>query len=232
MVDEIDNKQNDYELAGIGTAELAGIGAAESAAELISNDHNKNGEQTEETVGLLGGISLIVGTMIGSGIFASSSAVAVYAGSVGMTLAAWVGCGVLVLMASLCYVELGVAIPKSGAEYDYIMEALGEIPAFLFTFFSTIIIRPLAVAAILLSTGNYIVEPVFGLDCEPANNVLIAKVLGALFLGEITPEDNIITDVYLFQSEYLYSSFKTDYFELIAKYLKLFAEKMNGLVSI
>ena len=226
MVDEIDNKQNDYELAGIGTAELAGIGAAESAAELISNDHNKNGEQTEETVGLLGGISLIVGTMIGSGIFASSSAVAVYAGSVGMTLAAWVGCGVLVLMASLCYVELGVAIPKSGAEYDYIMEA------FLFTFSSTIIIRPLAVAAILLSTGNYIVEPVFGLDCEPANNVLIAKLLGALFLGEITPEDNIITDVYLFQSEYLYSSFKTDYFELIAKYLKLFAEKINGLVSI
>ena len=49
MVDEIDNNQNDYELAGIGTAELAGIGAAESAAELISNDHNKNGEQTEET---------------------------------------------------------------------------------------------------------------------------------------------------------------------------------------
>lgn len=178
MADGIDNKHNDFEL--------------QTATELINNDENKNGEKIEKTVGLLGGTSLIVGTMIGSGIFASSSAVAVYAGSAGMMLVAWVGCGILVLMASLCYVELGVAIPKSGAEYAYILEAFGEIPAFLFTFSSTIVIRPLAVAAILLSAANYIVEPVFGLDCEPANKVLIAKLLGALFLGEIMPEDIII----------------------------------------
>ena len=62
--------------------------------------------QMEKAVGLVGGISLIVGTMIGSGIFASASAVANYSGSVGMTLLVWVGCGVLSMMASLCYVEL------------------------------------------------------------------------------------------------------------------------------
>ena len=140
--------------------------------------------QMEKTVGLVGGISLIVGTMIGSGIFASASAVADYSGSVGMTLFVWVGCGVLSMMASLCYVELGVSVPKSGAEYAYLLEAFGEIPAFLFTFVSAIILRPASVAAILLTAGNYVVEPFFGSDCESANKMLTAKLLAAAFLGE------------------------------------------------
>ena len=144
--------------------------------------------QMEKAVGLVGGISLIVGTMIGSGIFASASAVADYSGSVGMTLLVWAGCGVLSMMASLCYVELGVSVPKSGAEYAYLLEAFGEIPAFLFTFVSAIILRPASVAAILLTAGNYVVEPFFGSDCESANKMLTAKLLAAAFLGETDEE--------------------------------------------
>ena len=143
-----------------------------------------NVRQMEKSVGLVGGISLIVGTMIGSGIFASASAVANYSGSVGMTLLVWVGCGVLSMMASLCYVELGVSVPKSGAEYAYLLEAFGEIPAFLFTFVSAIILRPASVAAILLTAGNYVVEPFFRSDCESSNKILTAKLLAAAFLGE------------------------------------------------
>ena len=151
-----------------------------SEVDLQKND----GQEMEKTVGLVGGISLIVGTMIGSGIFASASAVAEYSVSVGMTLIVWVGCGILAMLASLCYIELGVSIPKSGGEYSYLLEAFGEIPAFLFSFVSAIILRPASVAAIVLATGNYIVEPFFGLDCEPTNKILIAKMLAAAFLGE------------------------------------------------
>ena len=87
-------------------------------------------QEMEKTVGLVGGISLIVGTMIGSGIFASASAVAENSVSVGVTLIVWVGCGIVAMMASLCYIELGVSIPKSGGEYSYLLEAYGEIPLF------------------------------------------------------------------------------------------------------
>ena len=151
-----------------------------SKVDLQRND----GQEMEKTVGLVGGISLIVGTMIGSGIFASASAVAEYSVSVGMTLVVWVGCGVLALLTSLCYIELGLSVTKSGGEYSYLLEAFGEIPAFLFSFVSAVILRPASVAAIVLATGNYIVEPFFGLDCEPTNKILIAKMLAAAFLGE------------------------------------------------
>ena len=53
-----------------------------SKVDLQTND----GQEMKKTVGLMGGVSLIVGTMIGSGIFASASAVAEYSVSVGMTL--------------------------------------------------------------------------------------------------------------------------------------------------
>ena len=151
-----------------------------SKVDLQRND----GQEMEKTVGLVGGISLIVGTMIGSGIFASASAVAEYSVSVGMTLVVWVGCGVLALLTSLCYIELGLSVTKSGGEYSYLLEAFGEIPAFLLNFVSTMILRPASVAAILLTAGNYIVEPFFGLDCELINKILIAKLLAAAFLGE------------------------------------------------
>ena len=151
-----------------------------SEVDLQEND----GQEMGKTVGLVGGISLIVGTMIGSGIFASASAVAEYSVSVGMTLVVWVGCGVLALLTSLCYIELGLSVTKSGGEYSYLLEAFGEIPAFLFSFVSAVILRPASVAAIVLATGNYIAEPFFGLDCEPTNKILIAKMLAAAFLGE------------------------------------------------
>ena len=81
------NKKLDFSLSEMG-----------SKVDLQTND----GQEMEKTVGLVGGISLIVGTMIGSGIFASASAVAEYSVSVGMTLVVWVGCGVLALLTSLC----------------------------------------------------------------------------------------------------------------------------------
>ena len=163
------NKKLDFSLSEMG-----------SKVDLQTND----GQEMEKTVGLVGGISLIVGTMIGSGIFASASAVAEYSVSVGMTLVVWVGCGVLALLTSLCYIELGLSVTKSGGEYSYLLEAFGEIPAFLLNFVSTMILRPASVAAILLTAGNYIVEPFFGLDCELINKILIAKLLAAAFLGE------------------------------------------------
>ena len=84
----------------------------------------------QRKLGLVSGICLIVGTMIGSGIFASPRYVMENSGSVGLTLIVWSLCGGLAMLGALSYAELGTMIPLSGAEYVYLLEGFGALPAF------------------------------------------------------------------------------------------------------
>ena len=141
----------------------------------------------EPTLTLLDGVMIIVGVMIGSGIFISPASVLVKAGSVGFSLIAWVGSGIIALFASLCYVELGTMIPKSGGEYTYLNESFGEIFAFVFNFANNIMIKPAMIAIIILTFGEYLVEPFITVGCSPEIRSTIVKLLAALCLGkEIT----------------------------------------------
>ena len=120
----------------------------------------------KKTLTVLGGIGLVVGSIIGSGIFLSPKGVLVNTGSVGLSLIVWVLCGFCALFGALCYVELGTAIPKSGAEYAYLFEAfkaspLGGILAFLYAWTATLIIRPSAVAIIAMIFAEYVSKPFY-----------------------------------------------------------------------
>ena len=66
----------------------------------------------KRTVGLFSGISLIVGTMIGSGIFVSPTGLLDRTGSVAMSLVVWTACGVVSMFGALAYAELGTMIPR------------------------------------------------------------------------------------------------------------------------
>lgn len=112
-------------------------------------------------VGLMSGIALIVGTMIGSGIFLSPRGVLERSGSVGMSLVVWCLSGLLSLLGALCYAELGTLICKSGAEYSYILEAFGGPLAFLFSWLSVFILKPAMLSIICLTLSEYIVSPLF-----------------------------------------------------------------------
>ena len=76
-------------------------------------------------------------------------------------------CHPLPLTGALCYAELGTMVPKSGAEYAYLMAAVGPIPAYLFAWTSTIVIKPSSLSIIALSFGAYVSEPFFDSDCGP-----------------------------------------------------------------
>jgi len=142
----------------------------EETAHLLHRDHLQTQISTHQRsiqktssmkkeIGLCGGVALIVGDIIGSGIFASPRSVMQNSGSVGASLIVWVACGVLSSVAALCYIELGTMIPKSGGEQPYLKEAFGPLLAFLFSFTTIIILRPAGMASVALATGNYMMEP-------------------------------------------------------------------------
>ncbi|KAM3594684.1 uncharacterized protein V6R79_012209 [Siganus canaliculatus] len=127
-------------------------------------------------VGLLGAVSLIGGTMIGSGIFMTPQTVLMSIGSPGASLVVWAACGLLAIMASFCYAELGTVIRESGGEYIYILRTSGPVFAFMLIFSSVLFVRPAGVAGMGLGFAQYVVAPFYP-DCPPP--VVLVKCVAA-----------------------------------------------------
>ncbi|XP_045760979.1 b(0,+)-type amino acid transporter 1-like isoform X3 [Maniola jurtina] len=147
-------------------------------------------------VGLFSGVALIVGTMIGSGIFVSPSGLLERTGSVGISFIIWMSCGLLSLLGALAYAELGTMNTSSGAEYAYFMDAFGGPPAFLFSWVSTLVLKPSQMAIICLSFAKYAVEP-FVSECEPPHALvkLVAVISIVMILAVNCYSVNLATNV-------------------------------------
>ena len=77
-------------------------------------------------------VALVVGTVIGTGVFLKTAIMAQDTGAPAMVLAAWVAAGLLSLAGALTYAELGAMLPHAGGEYVYLRHAYGETSAFLY----------------------------------------------------------------------------------------------------
>lgn len=100
-------------------------------------------------------IAIVVGTMIGTGIFLKPSEMARDAGSLGIVYVAWILGAVLSLFGALAYAELGAAIPDAGGEYAYLTRSFGPTTGFLFGWTHSIVARPASVAALAAGFAKF-----------------------------------------------------------------------------
>ena len=100
-------------------------------------------------------IALIVGIVIGAGIFRTPSLVAANVESGGMMMTAWIIGGAVSLVGALCYAELTTAFPNIGGDYHFLMRAFGKRTAFLFAWARMSVIQTGSVALLCFIFGDY-----------------------------------------------------------------------------
>lgn len=101
-------------------------------------------------------IALIVGIVIGAGIFRTPSLVAASVDSGGMMLSVWLVGGLVSLVGALCYAELSTTFPNTGGDYHFLMRAFGKRTAFLFGWARMSVIQTGSIALLAFIFGDYI----------------------------------------------------------------------------
>jgi APA family basic amino acid/polyamine antiporter len=109
--------------------------------------NTRNGELARD-LGVSHAGAVVVGTIIGSGIFLVPAEMMQAVGSAGLVYLAWLVGGMLSLFGALTYAELGAMKPETGGEYVYIRDAYGPLPAFLYGWTWFLIAKPASIATI------------------------------------------------------------------------------------
>ena len=117
--------------------------------------------QLKRSLGVFDGVSIIVGVVVGSGIFVSPLGVLKSTGSPGAALIVWALCGLLALLGALCFAELGTSIKTSGGEYTYVRLAYGKLASFLYIWVLVLVIIPCSNAIAALTFATYVLQPLF-----------------------------------------------------------------------
>ncbi len=125
--------------------------------------------EKHKTLTYMNGLSLIVGLIIGSGIFSAPSQVNSNVGSPGAAIIVWIMAGILAWTGASSYAELGGAIPLNGGSQVYLAKILGELAGFLFTWVAVLVMKPGGAAIIAIIMGEYLVRAAVGAEAETVN---------------------------------------------------------------
>jgi APA family basic amino acid/polyamine antiporter len=116
-------------------------------------------EQTEfkKGLGLFDATTLVMGSMIGSGVFVVAAGMLQKVPYPNLMLSIWVVCGIITLMGALSYAEMASSMPKAGGPYVYLREAFGSFWAFLYgwTLFFAVQTGTIAAVAVVFGRAGY-----------------------------------------------------------------------------
>jgi APA family basic amino acid/polyamine antiporter len=142
-------------------------------------------------LGLLDGTMLVVGSMIGSGIFIVSADIARQVGSAGWLILIWVVTALITMIAAVSYGELSAMFPKAGGQYVYLKEAYNKLIAFLYGWSLFAVIQTGTIAAVGVAFSKfaaYLYEPfsneniLFELGSFQLNAAQIVSIITIIFL--------------------------------------------------
>lgn len=104
---------------------------------------------------LWGAIAIVVGIVVGAGIFKTPGMVAGLTGDAGWLMAVWVGGAVISLAGALCYAELCTAQPHAGGDYHFLSKAYGKNLSFLYAWAKAMVINTGSIALLAYVFGDY-----------------------------------------------------------------------------
>jgi basic amino acid/polyamine antiporter, APA family len=136
----------------------------------VSNEHSKSG--LVRALGPVDATMIVIGSMIGSGIFITSTESARLTGAPGWLLLAWAVAGVLTITGALCCSELATMMPRAGGVYVFFREAYGPAMGFLYGWTLFLVIQTGTIAAVAIA---------------------FAKFFG-VFVPSISPDNYLFTD--------------------------------------
>ncbi|MGQ5708586.1 APC family permease [Lactobacillus sp. PSON] len=140
----------------------------------------------KRTLGFGSAISIVIGTIIGSGIFFKQASILDNAGSSTMAIAAWVFGGLITLAAGLTIAEIGAQMPYTGGLYVYIENLYGRLPGFLAGWMQVIIYGP-AIIASVAGFMSIMMTNLFGLDAKWRVPLALVTIL---FIGGLNFFEN------------------------------------------
>ena len=118
-------------------------------------ENENNGKSLVRGLTLLDGITIVVGSMIGSGIFITSAESARLVGSPGWLIVAWALAGVMTICGALCLGEVAAMMPKAGGPYIFLREAYSPAVGFLFGWSQFLVVQTGTIAAVAVAFANF-----------------------------------------------------------------------------
>src|SRR4030088_1174707 len=107
-------------------------------------------------LGLMDATTLVMGSMIGSGIFIVSADISRQVNSPGLLIAVWVATALLTMVAALSYGELAAAMPRAGGQYVYLRESFGPLSGFLYGWTLFLVIQTGTIAAVAVAFAKFL----------------------------------------------------------------------------
>jgi basic amino acid/polyamine antiporter, APA family len=121
----------------------------------MKKEETTGGARPGQTLSVTDAVAIIMGVVVGVGIFKTPAIVASSASGEGMLIFLWLAGGAISLVGALCYAELTSTYPHVGGDYQYLCRALGRLPAFLLGWARMTVIQTGSIAMIAFLIGDY-----------------------------------------------------------------------------